>query len=236
MNNCNLKTSYFIFQLRWKEGATCRTLSQNVKGQPSCDSLGALMFWQDILTHLGQCFFLLCTHIQDDEKQMPRKFNDKLSLIKVSKGRSPKALDDFADFSAFCQLGRFTYAFFFFYQLLMIFRCFGLFPLNQTWFFQLYNNRKYCYRAGRVNRSNWPTMVLPHWTWFNFGIFPQKHRAQLLQDAKRSCKLLCHISFGFQYIYRTPFVYAYIRHTLLRQRFWWVFKKQEEKLIIVCTL
>ena len=49
---------------------------------------------------------------------MSKMFYDKLSLIKVSKGRCPKALDNFADFSVLCHVGRFTYAFC--YQLLMI--------------------------------------------------------------------------------------------------------------------
>ena len=53
---------------------------------------------------------------------MPRKFEDKLSLIKVSKGRCPKALDDFAVLSVLCQVGCFTFAFC--YQFLMI--CFVL--------------------------------------------------------------------------------------------------------------
>ena len=102
------------------------------KGQRSTfRRLFFLFFWQDILTHLGQCFFLLCTHIQDDERKMPRKFKDKLSLIKVIKGRCPKAID--ADFSVLCQVGRFTYAFC--YQFLMIFHCFGIFPLDRTGFF-----------------------------------------------------------------------------------------------------
>ena len=58
----------------WKEGATCRTLGQKVKFQPYGDFLVALIFWQDILTHLGQCFFLLCTQIQYDETNKPRTF------------------------------------------------------------------------------------------------------------------------------------------------------------------
>ena len=57
----------------------------------------------------------------------------KLSLIKITKGRCPKALDDFADISVLCKVGRFTYAFC--YQFLMIFRCFGIFPLDGTCFF-----------------------------------------------------------------------------------------------------
>ena len=79
---------------RWKEGATCRTLGQKVKGQPSGDSLVTLIFWQYIVKHLGQCFFLLCAQTRYDEKKMPRKFEDKRSLIKVSKGNCPKALED----------------------------------------------------------------------------------------------------------------------------------------------
>ena len=63
---------------------------------------------------------------------MPRKFKDKLPLIKDRKGRSPKAIDDFADLTVFCQLGRFTYAFC--YRLLMIIRCCRIFPLDRTGF------------------------------------------------------------------------------------------------------
>ena len=107
-----------------KQEAKYWTLSQKVKGQPSNDFLGALIFWQDIWTHLGQFFFLLCTQMHDDERKMSRKFYDKLSLIKVSEGRCPKSLDDFSDFSILCQVGRFTYAFC--YQFLMIF----LFSVN----------------------------------------------------------------------------------------------------------
>ena len=86
---------------------------------------GCTHFWQDIWTHLGQFLFLLCTQIQDDERNMPRKFEDTLSLIKVRKGRCPKTLDDFADFSVLCQLGCFTFAFC--YQFLI-----GIFPFDCT--------------------------------------------------------------------------------------------------------
>ena len=125
---------------RWKAGATCRKLGQKIKGQPSGDFLGALIFWQDILTHPGQCFFLLCTQIQNDKRNMPRKFKDKLSLIKVSKGRCRKALDAFADFSVLCQVGRFTFAFC--YQFLMIFLCFGIFSFDRISLFHFHNTRK----------------------------------------------------------------------------------------------
>ena len=56
---------------------------------------------------------------------MPRKFETKLSLIKVSKGRCPKAFDDLDNLSVLCQVRRFTCAFC--YQFLMIFCCFGYF-------------------------------------------------------------------------------------------------------------
>ena len=56
-----------------------------------------------------------------------------MSLIKVSKGRCPKALDDFADYSVLCQVEGFTCAFC--YQFLMIFLCFGIFPFACTSFF-----------------------------------------------------------------------------------------------------
>ena len=65
---------------------------------------------------------------------MPIKFEDKISLIKISKGSCPKALGDFVDFnSVLCKVGRCAYAFC--YQFLMIFRCFGMFPLERTGFF-----------------------------------------------------------------------------------------------------
>ena len=56
-----------------------------------------------------------------------------MSLIKVSKGRCPKALDDFADFSVLYQVGRFTFAFC--YQFLILFLCFGIFFFDHTSFF-----------------------------------------------------------------------------------------------------
>ena len=114
---------------------TRRTLGQKVKGQPSGDFLGILIFWQDIWAHLGQFFFLLWTQIQDDERNFPRKFKVKLSLIKLSKGRCPKALDDFANFSVLCHVGRFTFAIC--YRFLMSFLCFGIFPFDRTSFFTL---------------------------------------------------------------------------------------------------
>ena len=65
INAFNIKASYFIFQRRWKEEASFRTLGEKVKGQPSYDF---------ILTYLGQSVFLLCTQINDDDRKTPRKF------------------------------------------------------------------------------------------------------------------------------------------------------------------
>ena len=139
-NVFNVRTFISYSNGRWKEGASCRSFGQNVKGQPSSDFLVALIFWQDIITHLGQCFFRFCTQVQDDERKMPRKFEDKLSLIKVSKDHCPKALGEFVDFSVLCQIGRLTYAFC--YRFLMIFRCFWIFPLDRTGFFHLHITQK----------------------------------------------------------------------------------------------
>ena len=102
--------------------------------------LGALIFRQDILTHLGQCFLLPCTQIHDDARKTPIKFEEKLSFIKVGKGRCPNALDYSAGFSVLCQVGRFMYAFW--YQFRLIFRCFGIFPIDRTVFLHLHNTRK----------------------------------------------------------------------------------------------
>ena len=64
---------------------------------------------------------------------MPRKFEDKLSLIKVSEGRCAKVLDDLTAFIVLCQAERFTFAFC--YQFLMIFLSFGIFPFDRISFF-----------------------------------------------------------------------------------------------------
>ena len=42
-------------------------------------------------------------------------------------------LDEFADFSVLCHVGRFTFAFC--YEFPMIFLCFGIFPFDRTRFF-----------------------------------------------------------------------------------------------------
>ena len=114
---------------------------------------GCTYFLTGCLTHLGQWSFLFCTQIQDDERMIPIKFQDKLTLLEVRKGRCPKALDGFADFSVLYQIGCFTYAFC--YQFLVMFRCFGIFPLDCTGVFHLHNTRKQ-YPAGHANRSNRP--------------------------------------------------------------------------------
>ena len=53
-------------------------------------------------------------------------------MIKVINGRCPKALDDFADFSVLCLVGRFTFVLC--YQFLVIFLYFGIFPFDRTSF------------------------------------------------------------------------------------------------------
>ena len=58
---------------RWKEGATCKTLGQKVKGKPSDKFLDALIFWHDILIRLGQYFFLRRAHINDNERKKAQK-------------------------------------------------------------------------------------------------------------------------------------------------------------------
>ena len=107
-------------------------MCQKVKDQLSGRLSGCAYFLTGYLDTSWSVFFLLCTQIHDDERKMPKKLYDKLSLIKVSKGRSPKALDNLADFSELCQFERFSYAFC--YQLLMIVRCFGIFLLDRTGF------------------------------------------------------------------------------------------------------
>ena len=66
-------------------------------------------------------------------------------MIKVSKDRCPKALDDFADFSVLCQVGRFTYAFCF--KFLMIFRCFEIFPIDRSGSGTNVRGAKHCHSA-----------------------------------------------------------------------------------------
>ena len=72
MNVFNVKASWFIFKCKIKRGSHVSKVVW--KGQPSSDSLVTLNFWQDILTHLGQCVFLLWTHIQNDERKTSRGF------------------------------------------------------------------------------------------------------------------------------------------------------------------
>ena len=106
-------------------------------------------------------------------------------LINVSKGRCPKALDDFDvdDSSVLSQCALrvlFVTNFLWFFVVLE-------YSLSTVLFSHLHNTRKKRYRGGRANRSNRPTKVSLYWTGFTFGFCPQKHRAQLLKDAKRSC-------------------------------------------------
>ena len=102
-------------------------------------------------------------------------------MIKVSKGRCPKALDEFADFSVLCLVGRFTYAFC--CQFSMIF-CFGIFPLDRTDFFTFIipGSRDIVQVVQTVQID----LQKVHFTepGSNLAFVPQKHRAQLFQDEK----------------------------------------------------
>ena len=66
------------------------------------------------------------------KERCPESCRTKLLLMKVNKGRCPRALDEFANISVLCQVEHFMYAFC--YQFLVIFRCFGIFPLDHTIF------------------------------------------------------------------------------------------------------
>ena len=114
---------------------------------------------------------------------MPRKFKDKLSLIKVSKRRLSESAGWFCRFECLV-LGRVLYV----CVLLSISDDFSLFwniPFRPYLFFHFHDIRKWRYRAGRANHSSRPTKVSLHCTRFTFGVCPKKRRAQLLQDAKR---------------------------------------------------
>ena len=106
-------------------------------------------------------------------------------MIKVSKGRFPKALDDFTNLSVLCQVVRFTYAFC--YQFLMSFRCFGIFPLDRTGFFTFIipgsRDIVQVVQTVQIDLQKF-RITAPR---LKYGICPQKHRAQLLQRAKRPC-------------------------------------------------
>ena len=53
------------------------SFSQKVKGQPSCNSLVALYFWQNIFTPLNHRCIQLRKHIQDGDRKTPRTSKDK---------------------------------------------------------------------------------------------------------------------------------------------------------------
>ena len=64
-------------------------LSQRVKGQPFCNFLIALYFWQNIFTPLNHRCIQLCKQMKDDDKKTPRTSKDKKLLVKVSNGCFP---------------------------------------------------------------------------------------------------------------------------------------------------
>ena len=72
--------------------------SQKVKGQPSCNSLVALYFWQNIFTPLNHICIQLCKKMKADDWNTPRTSKDKRLLEKVSNGCFPIELCVFVIF------------------------------------------------------------------------------------------------------------------------------------------
>ena len=70
---------------RRKQGGMIWILGRKVKGQPSWEVWFTLSFWRDILRHIDHCYYLLCTHFQDDERKTPRKFESRSGKNAVRK-------------------------------------------------------------------------------------------------------------------------------------------------------
>ena len=147
------------------------------------------LFWVNLQNNTSKegLFFFIWTRCGVDEN-LNNWINFKELMYRSLIVQNVEREHDVISIPTQVQVGRFTYMFC--YQFLMTFRCFGIFPIGRTGFLHLNNTRKKRYRAGRTNRSNRPTKVSLHWTGFKFGIYPQKHRAQLVQDAKRPCKCI----------------------------------------------
>ena len=135
-------------------------LSQKVKGQPFCNSLVALYFWQNIFTPLNHRCIQLCKKMKDDDWKTSK---DK----KVSHGCFPIELCVFDIFLWILQaIVLRTCRLLLKCDELSMFRNI-LFPLHQL--FDLHSTRKERYRASHVFPSNRPTEVSLHWTWFKVG-------------------------------------------------------------------
>ena len=142
-------------------------LSQKVKGQPSCNSLVALYFWQNIFTPLNHKCIQLCKKMKDDDWKTSRTSKDKKV---IGKGQL-RMLSD----RALC-----LWHFLWILQALVFRTCSLLlkcdelsmfwnilFPLHQL--FDIHSTRKMRYRASHAFPSNRTTEVSLHWTLFKVG-------------------------------------------------------------------
>ena len=141
--------------------------SQKVKGQPSCNSLVALYFWQNIFTPLNHICIQLCKKMEDDDRNTPRTSKDKKLLVKVSNGAFPIELCIFFIFCKFCKhlVLRTCSSLLKCDELSMFWNI--LFSLHQLFCMQSTRNMRY--HAIHAFPSNWPTEVSLHWTWFKVG-------------------------------------------------------------------
>ena len=71
----NVKDSYFIFKQKMESGSYKSNFGSKGQRSTSWRLSGCTYFVAGFLNiYLGQFFFLLCTQIQDDERNMPKKF------------------------------------------------------------------------------------------------------------------------------------------------------------------
>ena len=143
-------------------------MSQKVKGQPSCNSLVALYFWQNIFTPLNHRCIQSCKKMTDDDWKTSRTSKDKKGIGKGQK----RMLSD----RALCLCH-------FFVNSASISAPYMHFVIKVWWtfyvleyslsiasiFFYIYSTRKVRYHVNHVFPSNQPTEVLLHWTWFKVG-------------------------------------------------------------------
>ena len=122
MNVFSVKTSYFIFQ-------QLMNIFQQLMKRGSYMSILGSKGQRSTFRRLSGCTYFLTGYL-----------NTSRSVFLPTLKKSESALLSFANFSVLCQVGHFTYALC--YQFLMVFRCFGIFPLDRTGFCHLHNTRK----------------------------------------------------------------------------------------------
>ena len=140
------------------------SLSQRVKGQPSCNPLVVLYFWRNIFTPLNHRCIQLQKKMVDDDWKTPRTSKDK----KVIGQGQYRMLSD----RALC-LRHFLWIL----QALVLLTCSLLlkcdelsmfcnilFPFHRL--FNMHSTWKVRYCASHAIPSNRPTEVSLHWTWF----------------------------------------------------------------------